>query len=104
MSDQFGNHVDGEVWVPLKAGDWIDKVDAPKPPVFVPLDSWTEYAIAYANGSVDEARFKNEGTARLELQSIRGVLKSYGVPEEAWPVLMERTVEIMSSSWRILSV
>ena len=92
--DQYGNKVDGEIWVPLPQ----------QPPVFVPLDSWTEYAIAYANGSVDEARFKNEGTARMELQSIRGFLKNYGVPEDAWPVLMERTVEIVSSSWRILSV
>lgn len=111
MSDQFGNNVDEEVWTPLQAGDWIDKVEigsvkdgSQKPPVFVPLDSWTEWALAYADGTVDEERYKKEGDARQELMVSRTILKGYGVPEDYWPVLMERTVEIVSSSWRIKSV
>lgn len=111
MSDQFGNTVDKEVWAPLQAGDWIDKVEigsvkdgSQKPPVFVPLDSWTEWALAYADGTVDEERYKKEGDALQALQFDRRHLKEYGIPEEYWPVLMERTVEIVSSSWRITSV
>lgn len=96
MSDQFGNHVDGEIWVPLKA---------PKYPLpAAPLKTATEYGIAYADGRIDEVRYDSEGEARLELMYKRKWLGQLSVPEEYWPVLMERTVETVASGWRVLSV
>jgi hypothetical protein len=112
VSDQYGNHVDGEIWVPLRANDWIDKVEigAVKDgsqkqafPMPASLDSWKEYAFAHADGSINEERYKNEGTACQELQHIRRQLKEYGIPEEYHPVLMERTVEVIASSWKFRS-
>jgi hypothetical protein len=111
LSDQYGNNVDGEIWVPARAKDWIDSVQlgavkdgSQKPPMPHPLNSWSEWAIAYADGSVDEERYKDEGEARNVLQYMRRELKDYRVPEEYWPALMERTVETVATSWRILSV
>ena len=95
MSDQFGNHVDGEIYVPSKA---------PRFPTPVPLKTATEYGIAYADGRVSEERYDSEGEARLELVYKRKWLENLGIPEEYWPVLMERTVETVATGWRILSV
>ena len=127
--DQYGNSVDGEIsvpvkdfhtqqpWRPLTKDDWIDKVDArekyaipqryvlgidvaPKP---VPLKTEKEWALAHADGSVNEQVYSREGTALGDLEYLRKQLKGYGIPEEYWPVLMERTVETVASSWRIRS-
>lgn len=107
--DQYYNQVDREVWVPLKANDWLGSegvgtVPPPAVPTPVPLTTHKEWALALADGKVDEQRYTDEGTARQDLQCIRYDLKGYGIPEEYWPVLMERTVETVASSWRILSV
>lgn len=112
--DQYGNNVDGEIrvpikdfhtqqaWRPLTKDDWIEKADARAP---VPLDSRTEYAFAYADGSVNEEMvFARKGIALGELEHFRKQLKDYGIPEEYHPILMERTVETIASSWRVLSV
>ena len=90
MSDQFGNHVDGEIWVPLK--------------VPAPLKTATEYGIAYADGRIDAVLYDSEGEARMELVYKRKWLENLSIPEEYWPVLMERTVETVASSWRTLRV
>lgn len=103
--DQYNNHVDKEVWVPAKAKDWLGTTGVGTIiPMPVPLKTETQYAIAFANGSVGEERYKSEGLARGDLMEIRNLLKGYGVDEDQWPVLMERTVETVASSWRILSV
>lgn len=107
--DQYNNHVDKEVWVPLKANDWLGSegvgtVPPPAVPTPVPLDSYKQWSFAHADGSIGGDRFRSEGAARQELQQLRDELKGYGIPEEYWPVLMERTVETVASSWRILSV
>lgn len=110
MSDQFGNNVDKEVWVPAKAKDWLGTAGVGTvPPVSrrltdVIIDSCKEYALAHADGSINEDCYSNEGTARQELQYIRKQLKAYGVPEEYHPILMERTVETVAGSWKPLSV
>lgn len=93
--DQFGNHVDREIYVPLKA---------PEYPMPVPLRTVTEYGFAFADGRIAEERYDSEGEARMELVYKRKWLENLGIPEEYWPVLMERTVETVASSWRILSV
>ena len=106
--DQYGNSVDGEIrvpvkdfhtqqpWRPLTKDDWI----TPKP---VPLKTEKEWALAHADGSVNEQVYSREGTALGDLEYLRKQLKGYGIPEEYWPVLMERTVETVASSWRIRS-
>ena len=60
--------------------------------------------IAHADGTVDHVRYEMETEARYELELIRTQLKMYRIPEEYWPVLMERTVETVASSWKILDV
>lgn len=112
MTDQYGNNVNEEIRVPVK--DWINQVmigavkdGSQKPFIRVGTnapDSWAEFAIAYADGKLDEERYSNEGTARQELKRVRRVLEEYGVPEEYWPVLMERTAEIVTGSWKARSV
>lgn len=109
--DQYNNKVDGEIWVPLRANDWIDRVEigsvkdgSQKPPYHEPLTSEPEWALAYADGSIGEERFRFEGEARRALQAARQELMEFKVPEEYWPALMERTVETVASSWRILNV
>jgi hypothetical protein len=106
--DQYNNHVDKEVWVPLLARDWIGTVGVgtrpPAAPTPVPLETRKQWALAHADGSVNEERYTNEGTALQELTYIRKQLKEYGIPEEYHPVLMERTVETVATSWKILSV
>jgi hypothetical protein len=65
--------------------------------------SWavkTEFAFAYADGSLNEGMiFTSEKTALLELEYLREKFREYGVPEEYWPILMERTIETVASSW-----
>lgn len=128
--DQYNNKVDGEIWAPLRANDWIDKVEigTVKDGSQKPARGWTqrtreewnekhhlcaadssignvtEWAIAYADGTVDGQVYSNEGTARHDLMYIREVLKGYGVPEEYWPVLVSRGIETLRSSWSILNV
>lgn len=127
MSDQYGNNVDKEVWVPARAKDWIDMVqvgsvkDGSQKPAgheysipqrFVlgidlaqsPLDTYQQWAIALADGTVGEVVFDSEGAARQELQYERAWLAKLAVPEEYHPVLMERTVETVAGSWKILNV
>lgn len=111
--DQYNNHVDKEVWVPLRAKDWIDTVQIgsvkdgsqkPAAPTPVPLDSSKQWGIALADGTIGETLFDSEGAARRELQYERSWLAKLAVPEEYHPVLMERTVETVATSWKILSV
>jgi hypothetical protein len=109
MSDQYGNNVDGEIRIPVR--DWIDKVEigsvkdgSQKPPMPIPLKTFKQWAFAHADGSVNEDIHTNEGTARQELTYVRKQLTGFGIPEEYHPVLMERTVETVASSWRFLSV
>lgn len=106
MSDQFGNTVDKEVWVPLGPSDWISRpaIGLDVVPMPVPLDTRKQWALAHADGSINEERYTNEDTAQAELVYIRKQLKEYGIPEEYHPILMERTVETIASSWRILDV
>jgi hypothetical protein len=106
VSDQYGNTVDKEVWAPLKANDWISRpaIGFDMVPTPVPLTTHKEWALALADGKVDEQRYTDEGTARQDLQCIRYDLKGYAIPEEYWPVLMERTVETVATSWKILNV
>jgi hypothetical protein len=120
LSDQYGNNVDEEIrvpikdfhgketWTPLGIHSWIEtygtKDGSQKPPTPVPLKTWSEWAIAYADGSIGDVHYKVEGEALKKLQIMRRELKSYGVPEEYWPALMERTVETVATSWKILSV
>ncbi len=92
MSDQFGNNVDGEIW--------IDKVeygavkDGSQKPV-------TEYALAYADGSVEEeSNYWSEGEALQALQRARRTLFGFGIPEEYHPILMVREVTTTYGSWR----
>jgi hypothetical protein len=114
--DQWNNHVDEEIripikdfhnkteWSPLGKNSWMEKpaVSIDATPCFVPLKTSTEWAIAHQDGSVSET-YNIEDVARFDLGCAREVLKMYRVPEEYWPILMERTVETVASSWRILS-
>lgn len=115
--DQWNNSVDGEIripvkgWEPLGRNSWIEKVDtytpkdgSQKPPAFTPLDTRKEWGIALADGSIEGVLYETEGEARQELQYKCVWLAKLGVPEEYWPVLMERDVETVATSWRILSV
>jgi hypothetical protein len=104
VSDQYGNKVDGEIWIDQVVQYYGAKDGSQKPPMPASLDSWTEFAIAFADGKIDEERFSDEGLARQQLKRIRSLLEEYGVPEEGWPVLMEREVEIIATSWKILNV
>ena len=63
-----------------------------------------QYALAHANGSVNEDYYTTKDTAFLELDYIRRQLKDYGIPEEYWPILMEREVETVVGSWKTLDV
>lgn len=108
MSDQFGNHVDGEIWVPLKANDWIDKIGVGKGRfdyVFHTPTASMEYALAFADGELDgEGVHTNEGEARMRLMTIRRELQVYHIPEDCWPILMEREVSVTRSSWKPMNV
>ena len=120
MSDQYGNNVDEEIrvpikdfhgketWTPLGIHSWIEtygtKDGSQKLPTPVPLNTEKQWALAYADGRVDDHRYDSEGAARQELQYQRAWVARLGIPEEYWPVLMERDVETVATSWRILSV
>ena len=101
MSDQFDNKVDGEIWITrglTKVTTSGPKDGSQKPGIA------TQYAIAYANGKLGKQVYDSEGAARLDLMEIRNILAGYGVDEEQWPVLMERQLETVALSWKILSV
>ena len=126
MSDQFGNTVDKEIrvpvkgWQPLGKNSWIE--DADYVPVegfiqyveYTPKDGSTkprvevEYTIAKADGTLVEGTYPTEGDGRRRLAAIRKELKFYAVPEEYWPILMEReiytAISVDVGSWRILDV
>lgn len=123
MSDQLGNTVDGEIHVPVK--DFHTLYYATKDGSQKPADhEWTipqryvmgidvapkgtdikhEYGIAYANGKLDDVLYDSEGEARLELMVIRNQLNRYGIPEDHWPILMQREVITTTGSWKHLSV
>lgn len=102
MSDQHGNNVDKEVWVPARAKDWLDWIE-PKAPA-QSLETYKQWALAHADGSINADHYISEGTARSELQHIRRQLKEYGIPEAYHPILMERTVEIVAGGWKPLNV
>ena len=108
MSDQFGNTVDKEVWVPARAGDWIDGIGVGKGKfdyVFHTPTTTMEYAVAFADGMLDgEGVHTNEGEARQRLMAIRRELQVYHIPEDHWPILMEREVSITRSSWKPMNV
>jgi hypothetical protein len=101
VSDQYGNKVDGEIWIDqvVQYGT-EDGSQKPKPV----LRTATEYGIAYSDGRVDDILYDSESEARSELVYKRRWLEKLSIPEEYWPVLMERTVETIASSWRILDV
>jgi hypothetical protein len=110
--DQYTNHVDGEIyipapWKPLGKDDWMASSTTnsvvTKEPTPVPLETLTQYAFGHADGSIGEERYTREDTALQELRYARSELKGFGIPEEYHPVLMERTVETVASSWRIRS-
>ena len=105
MSDKYGNHVDGEVWVPLRANDWIDRVEigsvkdgSQKPEVTY------QYVLAYPNGKVDEKVWSALDSAKRDLLDTRTALASLGVPEEFWPILMQREVTRTLGSWQHMNV
>ena len=118
--DQYGTHVDEEIripikyagwdetgeWKPLGVNSWIEMVETygTKDGSQKPLKTGKEWAIAHADGTVDHVRYEMETEAKWELEVIRSQLKMYRIPEEYWPVLMERTVETVASSWKILDV
>lgn len=108
MSDQFGNHVDKEVWVPLKANDWIDDIGVGKGKfdyVFATPTARMEYCLGFADGSVDsEGTYTSERDATLRLGALRRELALYKIPEDYWPILMEREVSITRSSWKPMDV
>lgn len=94
MSDQYGNHVDGEVWVPVKF-DYV----------FATPTTSMEYALAFADGMLDgEGVYDRESDARRRLVIMREELKHFRIPEEYWPILMEREVSITRSSWKPMDV
>ena len=108
MSDQFGNTVDKDVWVPARARDWLGTtgvgIDVGKGRfdyVFATPAATVEYALAFADGMLDgEGVHTDEGEARGRLTAIRKELKFYRIPEEYWPVLMQREVSITRSAWQ----
>jgi hypothetical protein len=114
LSDQFGNTVDREVWVPLTADSWLNDrpigidVGVGKGRfdyVFHTPTTSMEYALAFADGMLDgEGVHTNEGEARQRLMTIRRELQVYHIPEDHWPILMEREVSITRSSWKPMNV
>lgn len=83
-------------WQPLGKNSWIESAPpAPK--------ARSEYAIAYAGGRVDAVHWDTVDEARAELMYQRSWLARLEIPEEYWPVLMERDVETVASSWRVRS-
>jgi hypothetical protein len=108
VSDQFGNTVDKEVWVPARAKAWLDGTGVGRAKfdyVYQTPKASMEYAIAYADGNVDdEGTFTTEGDARRRVMAIRRELEVYGIPEDLWPIVMEREVSITRSSWKPLNV
>lgn len=108
MSDQLGNNVDEEIWVPARAKDWIDGIGVGKGKfdyVFQTPTATVEYALALADGRLDrEGVHTDEGEARRRLAVIRRELQVYRIPEEYWPILMQREVSVTRSSWKQLDV
>lgn len=102
--DQWNNSVDQEIWI--TSGLTKVTTSGPKDGSQKPrsTDVQYEYALAYYDGSVGKQLYDSEGAARLDLMSIRDVLKGYGVDEEQWPILMKREVITTIGSWKHLSV
>ena len=98
MSDRFGNNVDGEIWAPYKVRDWHDIG------VGGSATGEKEYTIAYANGRTRESVYAEKCDAVNRLERIRDDLREFAIPEEYWPILMERDVTTNYSSWRHLDV
>lgn len=115
MSDHLGNNVNEEIRVPVR--DFIDRVEIgavkdgsqkPEPwensvPVAAHLRNYKEWAVAHSDGKIGGDTFTSEGKALKELQVHRRHLRGLGIPEEHWPVLLERDVETVASSWRFRS-
>lgn len=47
--------------------------------------------------------YDSEDAALRALTHQRKELERYGVPEEFWPILLKRTVEVVTGSWEQLS-
>lgn len=97
MTDKYGNKVDGEIWID-RVVQYGTKDGSQKPEVTY------QYVLAYPNGKVDEKIWNSLDPAQRDLQDTRTTLASLGVPEEFWPILMQREVTKTMGSWSILSV
>jgi hypothetical protein len=57
-----------------------------------------EYGVQYHNGVIME-RSPNEGSAMIAVQDLRRLLNSMGIPEDYWPIVVEREVSLTAGAW-----
>lgn len=75
--------------------DWIDISGIGVVPM---TRSAKEYAVEYHNGVIMD-RSPNEGQALIAVQDARRLLNSWGIPEEYWPIVVEREVRLDAGHW-----
>jgi hypothetical protein len=67
-----------------------------------PAANRSEYGIKHFGNDVVVMVYDNEGAALRTLTHQRADLKRMGIPETYWPVLVKRSVETITGSWRHL--
>jgi hypothetical protein len=107
VSDFIGQEGVGTtpVWVepvgtwpaPQRSGYGVLGATAKPPAVAV------EYGIKNYSEAAPPYAYDNEGAALRALTHQRKELARFGVPEEFWPVLLKRSVEVVTGSWEVLS-
>jgi hypothetical protein len=97
VSDFIGQQGVGTWGAPHRSGYGVLGASAKPPAVAV------EYGIKNYSEDAPPYAYDNEGAALRALTHQRKELARFGVPEEFWPILLKRSVEIVTGSWEQLS-
>lgn len=94
MSDFIGTEGVGTTWPPPQRSGYGVLGASAKPPAVA-----IEYGIKNHSEKEPPWAYDNEGAALRALTHQRKELARYGIPEDYWPILVKRTVEVVTGSW-----